>query len=188
MKPITTLSLHSTSRSAWRGLFLCVAMLGASAAAPAAEGQPAADAAISAGGVQVSYQNPETFSEMRRYPNERARWLDELSRYLVRRASVVTATGERLTVTITDVQLAGMFEPWRRHLYDVRIVRDTTPPLIDLSFRLESPQGALIAQGERRLRDINFLTRNRRYSGDELAYEKNLLDDWVYKEFPAVRK
>ena len=138
--------------------------------------------------VEVSYRNPAGFTEMERDFGARRDWLDELSRYVARRAAGAVPTGQHLAVTITDVQRAGMIEPWHRAGTDLRVVRDTTPPRIDLSFQLVGPNGAVLKEGSRQLRDIAFLTRHTRYSGEPLSYEKNLIDDWVRREFGPSRR
>jgi len=165
-----------------------VVLLGGAASIGHAAGVPGEPARQ--GNVEVTYRDPTKFTEMQRYPGERADWLDDLSRHVANRASRVLPAGERLAVTITDVQLAGQLEPWRPgNLGDTRIVRDTTPPRIALTFRLESAQGALVAQGERELRDINFMTSTSAYHrGQPLSYEKTLIDDWLRKEFGPSRR
>ena len=92
--------------------------------------------------------------------------------------------GERLLVTITDLDRAGMVEPWHGTGFeDLRIVRDTTPPRIDLDFQLVSAQGAILKEGARRLRDPNFLRRPAFSNNEPLTFEKNLVDDWLRREF-----
>lgn len=175
---------HSTPRKSLRrvamcGLFLCASL--GSVAAYAASAAPGAP--VNLGNVEVSYSNPGKFTEMDRNPNERMDWLDQLSAYVAKRASSSLPAGQKLSVTITDVQLAGIYEPWRRgSLAQTRIVRDTTPPRVDLSFKLESATGAVIKEGERNLRDIAFLSRTTYHRGEPLAHEKNLIDAWVTKE------
>ena len=92
--------------------------------------------------------------------------------------------GQQLAVTLTDIKLAGAFEPWRGPQFDdVRIVKDIYPPRIDLRFTLKSADGAILAEGERTLRDVGFLTRGMANTSDPLRYEKRMLDDWLNREF-----
>jgi hypothetical protein len=166
------------------GAALSVTMVMAPAvqAAGAAPGAPVITAKV-----EVSYRNPDGFAEMERALNPRRDWLDELSRHLARRAERQVPDGQRLLVTVTDVQRAGMIEPWRLSRWsDVRIVRDSTPPRIDLTFQLVTADGAVLREGERRLRDLDFLHRNGLRSSEALAYEKNLIDDWLRREFGAA--
>src|ERR1041384_2763699 len=91
--------------------------------------------------VQVRYLAPEKFTDAGRYwggDASREHNLAELARHIERRAARLLPEGQRLLVSITDIDLAGGYEPWRRNLGDVRVVRDAYPPRIDLSFRLEN--------------------------------------------------
>ena len=97
--------------------------------------------------------------------------------------------GARLLVTITDVQRAGQIEPWHGPASsDLRIVRDSTPPRIDLNFRLVAANGAVLEEGTRQLRDIDFLRRAGFHRDEPLAHEKNLIDDWLRKDFGPARR
>ena len=169
------------------GAALSMALFTASLMAPAAQAAGAAPGApVFTAKVEVSYRNPDGFAEMDRALNPRRDWLDELARYLARRAEGSVPNGQRLFVTITDVQRAGMLEPWRSGRWsDVRIVRDSTPPRIDLTFQLFNADGAVLREGERRLRDID-LHRNGLHGAEALGYEKTLLDDWLRREFGAA--
>jgi hypothetical protein len=72
----------------------------------------------------------------------------------------------------------------RRHLGDVRIVRDVCPPRIDLRFRLTGADGVMVKDGERKLRDMAFLMSTVSYRDDPLRYEKALIDTWLERELP----
>ncbi|MGK2899896.1 MAG: DUF3016 domain-containing protein [Burkholderiaceae bacterium] len=159
-------------------------LIGAVAAVSAAPGET-----VSTERAEVSRRIPGGFTEMQRSPHERREWLDELGRHVAKRAAHIVPKGQRLLVTITDVQRAGMVEPWRPgRLADVRIVRDPTPPRIDLSFQLVSAQGAVLKEGSRRLRDLAFLNRGGLPSSDPLRYEKSLIDTWLRDDFGPVRR
>jgi hypothetical protein len=155
--------------------------------AHAADGNVAPGATVQSAKAEVSYRDTSKLSEVSSNPGDRTDWLDTLSRYVATSADKSLPPGERLVVRIDDVQLAGMYMPGRRVGWDqIRVVRDTTPPRIDLNFRLESAQGDVLKQGDRKLRNLNFLyTNSLRHQGDTLSYEKNLIDDWMAKEFAA---
>jgi Protein of unknown function (DUF3016) len=151
--------------------------------------KPAPGASVLSDKVEVSYRNPAGFTEMDRSPRERTDWLDDLSGYVAKRAAKSVPDGERLLVTITDVQRAGMVEPWHRHATDLRVVRSTLPPRIDLDFQLVAANGAVLKEGRRSLRDFAFLERGGlRYRGEPLSYEKNLVDDWLRKDIELQRR
>lgn len=144
--------------------------------------------------VEVTYVEPEKFTDVQDHfggsqkPNEH--YLRQLKEHLERRASKRLAEGQRLTVTITDIDMAGDFEPWRSPQFqDVRIIKDIYPPRIDLSFRLTDANGQVIAEGERELRDLNFNMRTTGLpSNDTLRHEKALLDDWLARELRRAKK
>ena len=135
--------------------------------------------------VQVEFQRPEQFTDAaeRNPADDQARtfFLEQLARYLAARAAPLLRPGQRLSIVITDVDRAGAYEPWRRKLGDVRIVRNVYPVRIDLAFRLEDGNGVVLEQGERKLRDSYFLDRWHT-PNDPLRYEKALLDDWLERE------
>ena len=81
----------------------------------------------------------------------------QLARYLRQRAAARLAPGQSLDVTLTDIRRAGNYEAWHGpRANDVRIVRDLYPPRITLRFALHGADGAVLAQGERRLADPGF--------------------------------
>jgi DUF3016 family protein len=138
--------------------------------------------------VRVEYVHPEKFTDVGdSYSSNdkiRASYLEELGKHLVQRAARLLSAGQNLIVSITEVDMAGSFEPWRRRLGDVRIVRDVYPPRIDLHFRLTGADGSVVKEGERKLRDLAFLMTTVLYRDDPLRYEKALIDDWLERELP----
>lgn len=136
--------------------------------------------------VQVQYVHAEEFADVgnRRFSDERIRaaYLEQLRGHLVKQAAAALAPGEQLSVSITELDMAGEFESWRPPSGDARIVKDIYPPRIDLSFRLATGDGKVIKQGARKLRDPSFLLGANRYPDDPLRYEKALLDRWLGEE------
>ena len=139
--------------------------------------------------VQVQYVHAEEFADVgnRRFSDERIRaaYLEQLRSHLAKRAGSRLAAGERLSVSITEVDMAGEFEAWRPPSGEARIVKDIYPPRIDLSFRLAADDGKLVKEGARKLRDPAFLAGANRYPDDPLRYEKALLDRWLEQELAA---
>ena len=141
------------------------------------------------GAVAVSWTDPAQFSDLRqsgnRWEAKRGDWVQDLAKYLRKRAVQRLPSGDRLEVTITDIRRAGQYEPWRgASMGSTRIVRDIYPPRIELSFKLSGADGEVVAQGARKLTDLDFM-RNASAVGasDPLRYEKRLIDDWLNKEF-----
>lgn len=140
--------------------------------------------------VSVSWTDPAQFSEIRRSGNRwearRGDWVVKLAEHLQTRAERTLPAGERLEVTITDIQRAGNYEPWHGpNADDVRFVRDIYPPRIELSFKHYDAQGNLVEEGERKLSDLAYLSNVRPInSNDNLQYEKRLIDTWLAQELP----
>jgi hypothetical protein len=139
--------------------------------------------------VEVAFFEPAHFTDVSdSYPGGsdqgRDATLAELKSHLVKRALYYLAPGQKLTVTVTDVDLAGEFEPWRGAQWgDVRIVKDIYPPCIELSFQLKDADGNIVKSGKRVLRDLAFLMKISINDSDPLRHEKALLDDWLSAEF-----
>lgn len=151
-----------------------------------ADTTPAADSRV-----QVSWTNPADFAEARQSNGSglgrtpAAEWLADLAKHLQYRAERMLPQGDSLKVTFTDVQRAGTYEPWRGPQWeDVRIIKDIYPPSIDLTFTLTDASGAVVKEGQRKLRDPAFLQRGVLNEHDPLRFEKRLLDDWLRREFP----
>ncbi len=97
---------------------------------------------------------------------------------------------QHLSVTITDVKLAGDFEPWHGpDFHDVRVVKSIYPPRVKLSFTLTDANGNVIESGDRELRDLAFLNRGTSVrSNQPYRYEKRMLSDWLKREFAAEKR
>ena len=150
---------------------------------------PSADSRI-----EVVFDHPENFTDLKdsEFPNDRVReaYVKDLKEHLESRASRYVGEGQKLSVTITDVDMAGAFEPWRGPQFsEVRIVKDIYPPRINLSFKLTDANGMVIKEDKRQLRNMSFqMTPTFAFHNDQLRYEKELLDDWLRAEFSPVKK
>ncbi|WP_242112607.1 DUF3016 domain-containing protein [Luteimonas aquatica] len=145
-----------------------------------------------AGPVDVQWDDPGKFTDIthsrNRWEARRGDWVRQIAQYIRSRAEKRLAPGERLEVTLHDIRRAGDYEPWHGPRDDsIRYVRDIYPPRMTLSFQLTGSDGRVIAQGERKLTDLAFMT-NTALPGntDALRYEKRLVDDWLRKEFKSA--
>ncbi len=142
-----------------------------------------------AGPVAVQWTDPAQFTELKfsgnRWEAQRGNWVFQLAEHLRKETEKRLPEGERLEVTITDIDRAGKFEPGRSiHLDSVRIMREIYPPMIELSFKRYGADGQLIDEGERRLRDMMYLSNaSIARTSDSLRYEKSMIDDWARSEF-----
>jgi len=141
----------------------------------------------------VTFVNPDKFTDaadgQRGSDYGRDGNLAELKTYIERKASSYVPEGQRLEVTITDVDLAGEIEPWRSpQMQDVRIIKEIYPPRIDLSYKLINASGAVVKEGTHQLRDLNYTMNINPNRSDPRVYEKALLDDWFRADFARVKK
>lgn len=120
---------------------------------------------------------------------ERTTYLDLIREHLLEQAKYYVPEGDFLQVTITDIDMAGDFEPWHGPNWDdVRVVKEIYPPRVQLTFRLTDAAGNVVKQGKRDLKDLNFLMKiNMSFRDDPVRHENALLDDWLRDEFPRVR-
>jgi hypothetical protein len=143
---------------------------------------------------EVNFANPEKFADAADGPRGsdfgRDANLQELREYIQKRADVVLPEGQRLTVTVTDVDFAGEVEPWRTpQMNDARLVKEIYPPRINLDFRLTDASGAVIKEGNRRLTDLTFMMNLHGPDRSERRlYERDLLDKWIRQEFGRAKK
>ncbi|HNV09569.1 MAG: DUF3016 domain-containing protein [Dokdonella sp.] len=144
--------------------------------------------------VKVTWTDPAQFDELRfGHQFHQAKpevWLKEFRKTLVKSGDRILPKDQHLSVTITDVKLAGDFEPWHGpDFHDVRVVKSIYPPRVKLSFTLTDANGNVIESGDRELRDLAFLNRGTSVrSNQPYRYEKRMLSDWLKREFAAEKR
>ena len=138
-------------------------------------------------GVNVSYTQPEQFSDVPFAPWERERVLKELTRHFAKMGATLPA-GQELNVTVTDLDLAGHTWPSMHTGTDLRIVKGGADwPHITIKYSV-TQDGQVLRQGEEHLNNMNYLGRINRYGrSDELRYEKQMLDDWFKERIVSAR-
>lgn len=145
------------------------------------------------GYAEVLFFEPQKFTDVRdSYMGDASRttYLEQIRDHLLEKAKYYVPEGHRLSVTFTDIDMAGDFEPWHGPRWDdVRIVKDIYPPRMTLVFRLTDAAGNVVKEGKRDLRDLAFMMKiSMSFRDDPVRHEKALLDDWLRDEFPRVRK
>lgn len=135
-------------------------------------------------GVTVTFQDPDKFTDVRENGSNdnSASDLDELQACLQQAASPALAAGQKLAITITDIDLAG--ENRLNQPDQIRVMKDVYPPRVSLKFQLIGADGKVLKEGERKLQDLDYLAQSGRPGSQEpLYYDKQLLKDWARKEF-----
>ncbi|MES2859578.1 MAG: DUF3016 domain-containing protein [Pseudomonadota bacterium] len=146
------------------------------------------------GPVSVAWNDPAGFTELRHSRNvwdsAEGNWLPALAEYLRTRAQQRLGSGERLELTIIDIDRAGDYEPWLGlDQRDTRIVRDIYPPRMTLQFRHIGADGRVLSEGERKLTDPGFLTGSMPInSNDPLRFEKRMIDAWLRRELMTAAR
>ncbi len=182
-----------TTTNTFRFLFASLVGLSAVAVEAADKAAPPAGKSDQVTRIDVQFLESDRFTDIgdSATPSPAARQADltDLRAHLVTRAAHYVPAGQKLEITFLDIDRAGGFEPWRTpSLSDVRIVKTIYPPSMKFSYRLTDVNGAVIKQGERTLRDLNFTVKI--YGADRsdpLYYEKGMLDDWLNDEFHAPK-
>lgn len=131
----------------------------------------------------IHWVNPDKFSDVSfsNFPRERDRKviLADLERYFQDRLDYKFKDGVSMEVSVTNVDLAGEYEPWRApQLNQVRIVKTIYPARLDLDYKLTNANGEVIAEGSERLRE-NYQTLPHFLRNDNHPYVKDLFNRWV---------
>ena len=144
-------------------------------------------AAQAAGTVSVSYIQPDKFADAADARRDIEGNLSALTRHLELLGERHLSTGQKLTIEVLDVDLAGEVRPLRRLQQDVRVLKGGVDwPRIKLRYTLESP-GQPTRRDEQTVADMAYLQRISRYpDGESLQYEKRMLDEWFVAQFGAA--
>ena len=151
---------------------------------------PSSAAADAAARVSVVFVDPEKFTDMRYSEAERysPAILLQLQRFIVETGADSLPESLRLEIRITDIDMAGDFELFRGPVRDqVRVIKGIYPPRIALEFRAVDAAGQAVAEGKRKLTDIDYQLRVVYPPDDYLRYEKDLLRDWLRAALASLK-
>lgn len=140
-------------------------------------------AATASADVQVSFVQPEKFSDIKDNNGfKQTELLKDIETHLVEQAGK-RLPGQDVRFRVTDVNLAGEVEPFGHRMQWVRVMRSITLPSLEFSYEVLEG-GKVVRQGEVRLRDMNYQEGLNTYSdGDVLRAEKRMIDRWFKDEF-----
>jgi hypothetical protein len=146
-----------------------------------------AAAAQAGGSVQVSFVQPEKFSDVRDAQLSSVSNLRELKRHLEELGARHVADAQSLTIEVLDVDLAGEIRFSRGWHENVRVLRDSADwPRIKLRVTLESADQP-VQRVEQTVSDMAYLQRINRYrDGELLRHEKHMLDTWFEAQFAGA--
>ena len=138
------------------------------------------------GNVTVNFTNPDDFTDVRESfgGGTSQYYLNVLTEHVQNVATRQLPEGQKLTVTFTDIDLAGDFRPGRPDLNGVRIMKSIYMPRMTLNFQLTGADGKVVKEGERILSDMAYLRNISIIDRDQpLFYDKALLDSWIRNDF-----
>jgi hypothetical protein len=141
--------------------------------------------ASATGSAEVSYVQPEKFTDVGFGSIERERTLQSLTQHFETLGKRLP-DGQTLRVEVLDVNLAG--EVWPRGVHEVRVLRGRADwPQMTLRYTVLEGSRTLKA-GEARLADMSYLfSQQRIHQYGDLPYEKRMLDNWFKEELaPAT--
>lgn len=143
--------------------------------------------------VTVVFDHPEKYTDVKEYDFDndnvsgRDHYLPLLKEHIEDVAGRLLAPGQKVTITFSDIDLAGEFEPWHGPRFnDVRMVKEIYPPRLTFTFQLTDESGRVLGEGERKLVDLAYQMRiGGGFRDDPLRYEKDMLGDWMRDELRA---
>jgi hypothetical protein len=170
-------------------LALTLAMAGSAVAGNSLLSKDAPRALPDNGPVSVTWADPATFTELKasgnRFESAQGDWLLQLAKYMRKQADKQLTPGNKLELTIVDIQRAGRYEPWHGlDRQNIRMIREIYPPRMTVKYRETDANGAVVAEGERKLTDLAFMVNSGMINdSDPLRYEKRMIDSWLRRDF-----
>jgi len=142
--------------------------------------------------VEVIFDHPEKFADIKgdsmNSPKGRDVMLDQIRDILETAGTGIVPAGQKLTMTFTDIDLAGEYEPWRSGpMSDVRIIKDIYSPRFVFSYKLTDAAGAVLKEDKVDLRDLTFMMRVTISRDEPLRFEKDILVDWIRSVVPRKK-
>lgn len=138
--------------------------------------------------VDVTWENTEEFTDIEvsgMSAKKSAPIVErELTETFVEEAEDYLPEGWAVHFTVTDLDLAGEYEPWRSIQYDdIRFIKDIYPPRLEASWVVKNAAGDVVTEGQEKVTDLDFtFTINRtRLNTDQFTYERQMIEDFVRK-------
>jgi hypothetical protein len=130
-------------------------------------------------GVHVTMTDPRHYIDIGT-GRDRDRNVTALEQQLKTEGAQCLHVDEKLELQVFNVDLAGRDEWWHRPGQDLRVMRDSTWPRMDVGYVWRDAQGAVLHEGREWVADMNYLLQSStRNSSDPLRYEKAMLHEWL---------
>lgn len=132
------------------------------------------------GKVVVNYDHPEKFTDVESsYSNgTQMGYLEDLTRFLQAKAGPKLKADETLTMTFTDIDMAGVIGMNAR-ASQTRVIRSNYPVRLNFSYTVTDGTGKVVKQGTEELVNNFPATQTGINRNDPLFHEKDELDSWI---------
>jgi len=136
--------------------------------------------------INVTFEQPEKFTDIRPANETRSRFQDKVLQSFegfFNEFATTLPEGYKWQVTVTDIDLAGDVDYFVGNAgQGLRIIKDIYSPAAQFNHTLVDEQGNEVLSGEVRLRDMGFMHHvNRVGQRKEFEFERRMLEDWFNK-------
>lgn len=164
------------------------ALLGAGLVLAGCQTTPKVNNGVTGENITVNFQEPDRFTDAADNlgGGSSPYILDTLRDYLKEEAPRHLQSGQKLTVTFTDIDLAGDIPPSASAgSQDIRVIKQIYRPRQEFTFTVTDASGATVKEGKRTLSNMNFQLDaiNPRSQSESFFYDKQLLKTWLRDEF-----
>jgi hypothetical protein len=137
--------------------------------------------------LQIEWNNPDHWQDAKATDINQQRYIERVKEVLgdqFRHEAERLPAGQKLIVSVNDVDLAGEIEYFHRNYpFGLRVIRNVDSPRIDLNYELRDADDHVVKTGEEKLRDPGFrYITLANYDRNVFRYERALIRDWSRKE------
>lgn len=137
--------------------------------------------------LELNWQEPEKFTDIRAANDSRSRFQERVQRNFEKFFQEMASElpdGYSWQVTITDIDLAGEVDYFVTNTGQaIRVIKEINSPAIRFNHLLRDQYGEEVTGGEERFRDMSFMSRmSPRGNTPEFEFERVMLQDWFKKE------
>lgn len=142
----------------------------------------------------ISWKKPDNYRDIESSNETQTRFQNKVFKQLenhLANLSKELPDGQKLWLTVTDVDLAGQVLPGYAHgindSRNIRVIKSIDYPKISFSYYVTDATGTVLTSGKENLKDMNFQSNlhTKRLRKDAFNFEKQMITDWFEKTFSA---
>ncbi|WP_448565507.1 DUF3016 domain-containing protein [Thalassotalea ganghwensis] len=137
--------------------------------------------------IQVSWSDPATFTDIKPANENKYTFTDEVKGVFeghLQKLSEKLPKDKSLFINVSNVDLAGMIT--YSHSKRLRLIGQSTPPAIELSFQMIDSDNTLLVSRSVKLKPKNFKFRDQRRYEKPYHHELALLTEWFDNTFAPI--